>query len=87
MTPADAIEQYRMRIPTAIGRVRSLSGEELTRTVDLLGMFQAPAVTFLSMVLRHSAHHRGQLSTYLRPMGGRVPSIYGPTADTPPPSA
>jgi uncharacterized damage-inducible protein DinB len=26
-------------------------------------------------------HHRGQLSTYLRPMGGKVPSIYGPTAD------
>jgi uncharacterized damage-inducible protein DinB len=28
-------------------------------------------------------HHRGQLSTYLRPMGGKVPSIYGPTADEP----
>lgn len=26
-------------------------------------------------------HHRGQLSTYIRPMGGRVPSIYGPSAD------
>ena len=28
-------------------------------------------------------HHRGQLATYLRPMGGKVPSIYGPTADDP----
>jgi uncharacterized damage-inducible protein DinB len=28
-------------------------------------------------------HHRGQLSTYLRPMGGKIPSIYGPTADDP----
>jgi uncharacterized damage-inducible protein DinB len=26
-------------------------------------------------------HHRGQLSTYIRPMGGKVPSIYGPSAD------
>ncbi len=26
-------------------------------------------------------HHRGQLSTHLRPMGGKVPSIYGPSAD------
>lgn len=26
-------------------------------------------------------HHRGQLTTYLRPMGGKVPSIYGPSAD------
>ena len=27
-------------------------------------------------------HHRGQLSTYLRPMGGKCPSIYGPSADS-----
>jgi len=27
-------------------------------------------------------HHRGQISTYLRPMGGKVPSIYGPSADS-----
>jgi uncharacterized damage-inducible protein DinB len=28
-------------------------------------------------------HHRGQLSTYIRPIGGKVPSIYGPSADEP----
>lgn len=27
-------------------------------------------------------HHRGQLATYLRAMGAKVPSIYGPSADT-----
>jgi len=27
-------------------------------------------------------HHRGQLSSYLRPMGGKVPSIYGPSGDS-----
>lgn len=27
-------------------------------------------------------HHRGQLSVYIRPMGGKVPSIYGPSGDT-----
>lgn len=26
-------------------------------------------------------HHRGQLSVYIRPMGGKVPAIYGPSAD------
>lgn len=26
-------------------------------------------------------HHRGQLSSYLRPMGGKVPAIYGPSGD------
>src|SRR5262245_24984801 len=30
-----------------------------------------------------SIHHRGQLSTYIRPMGGKVPSIYGPSGDAP----
>jgi uncharacterized damage-inducible protein DinB len=30
-------------------------------------------------------HHRGQLSVYLRPMGGKVPQIYGPSADDPGP--
>jgi uncharacterized damage-inducible protein DinB len=28
-------------------------------------------------------HHRGQLTTYLRPMGAKVPQIYGPSADEP----
>jgi uncharacterized damage-inducible protein DinB len=28
-----------------------------------------------------AVHHRGQLSTYIRPMGGKVPSIYGPSGD------
>ena len=34
-------------------------------------------------MLFDAIHHRGQLSTYLRPMGGKVPSIYGPSADDP----
>jgi len=31
--------------------------------------------------LLDAVHHRGQLTTYLRPMGSKVPSIYGPSAD------
>jgi len=34
-------------------------------------------------ILFDAIHHRGQLSTYLRPMGAKVPSIYGPSADDP----
>jgi uncharacterized damage-inducible protein DinB len=33
--------------------------------------------------LRDMIHHRGQLTTYLRPMGSTVPQIYGPSADEP----
>jgi len=32
-------------------------------------------------LLFDAIHHRGQLSVYLRPMGAKVPSIYGPSAD------
>jgi uncharacterized damage-inducible protein DinB len=38
---------------------------------------------FLWGFLLDAIHHRGQLSTYLRPMGSKVPSIYGPSADDP----
>ena len=37
----------------------------------------------LWLSLLDGIHHRGQLSTYIRPMGGKVPSIYGPSADSP----
>jgi len=37
----------------------------------------------LWIALFDAVHHRGQLSVYIRPMGGKVPSIYGPSADTP----
>jgi len=66
----------------ALSRVRELSGEKLANVLDVLGMIQAPAVSLLAMAVKHSVHHRGQLSTYLRPMGGQVPGIYGPSADT-----
>ena len=38
---------------------------------------------FLWFMLMDSIHHRGQLSTYIRPAGGKVPSIYGPSGDEP----
>ena len=36
---------------------------------------------FLRFLLHDHIHHRGQLSVYVRMAGGRVPSIYGPSAD------
>ncbi len=38
---------------------------------------------FLSFMLLDQVHHRGQLSVYTRMAGGKVPSIYGPSADEP----
>jgi uncharacterized damage-inducible protein DinB len=83
MTPQDAIARYNEKIPPVLERVKALSGEDLVRQIDMLGFLQMPAVQFLSLALKHSVHHRGQLSSYLRAMGGKVPGIYGPSADTP----
>jgi uncharacterized damage-inducible protein DinB len=44
---------------------------------------EVPLMQFLWMMLCDQIHHRGQFSIYLRMAGGRVPSIYGPTADEP----
>ena len=82
MTSADAIARYKEKVPPALERIRAMSGEKLTGIIDLFGIVQAPAVNFVAMAIKHSVHHRGQLSTYVRPMGGRIPGIYGPSADT-----
>lgn len=82
MTPADGVARYKQKLPAALARVRAMTGEQLSQTIDFMGAMQMPAVDFLALALKHSVHHRGQLSTYLRAMGGRVPGIYGPSADT-----
>lgn len=41
-----------------------------------------PTGQFLWFILFDAIHHRGQLTTYIRPMGGKVPGVYGPSADT-----
>jgi len=83
MNPADAVARYKEKVPAALDRVRATSGAQLVNVIDLFGLIKAPGVNFLAMTVKHSVHHRGQLSTYLRPMGGKVPGIYGPSADTP----
>src|SRR5260221_608773 len=66
----------------ALGKVKALDGEQLLKPIDFRGIFNFPAYAYLQSGLSHSIHHRGQLSTNLRPMGGRVPSIYGESYDS-----
>ncbi len=44
-------------------------------------IMEAPRVQLAWVLFLDSVHHRGQLSTLLRPMGSKVPAIYGPSAD------
>jgi len=80
-TPADVLKWYDENHAQAVSQLTQVQGENLSRPLDFFGMFTFPAVAYAGLMSSHSIHHRGQLSSYLRPMGGKVPSIYGPSAD------
>jgi uncharacterized damage-inducible protein DinB len=82
MTAADGGAKYNEVVPAAAARVRALSDEKLAADIDFFGMMSMPAVALLGMMIKHSIHHRGQLSAYLRAMGCKVPGIYGPSGDS-----
>ena len=42
---------------------------------------EAPRYQMIQDTINHWAHHRGQMTVYLRLMGARVPALYGPSAD------
>jgi len=81
-TPAEVLAYYDEHVTALIAEVETLPVERLAETITFV-IWTEPAVGFLSIGLKHTIHHRGQLSSYLRPMGVKVPSIYGPSADEP----
>lgn len=81
-TPEEIVEWYGTEYAKNFDAVAQLSGEQLIKIVDFRGLFERPAYTYLQAGLLHTVHHRGQLSTYLRAMGGKVPAIYGESYDS-----
>jgi uncharacterized damage-inducible protein DinB len=82
-TVAELVEWYDKNMKRSTDAVRGLSAEQLLTAVDFLGAFTFPVVFYLGFLNNHSIHHRGELATYLRPMGSKVPSIYGGSFDEP----
>jgi uncharacterized damage-inducible protein DinB len=78
---ADLVSWYAENFEGRFEKLTQLSNDQLLKIIDFRGMFQLPAVMYLGFTLHHSVHHRGQLSMYLRPMGAKVPSIYGESYD------
>jgi uncharacterized damage-inducible protein DinB len=86
-TMKEVLSAYDTEHESATKKLKGLSAANWERVVPF--MFQGQEV------MKESAsanawgfffdiiHHRGQLSTYLRPMGSTVPQIYGPSADEP----
>jgi uncharacterized damage-inducible protein DinB len=82
-TVADLVAWYDRKFKRAVERLRAMTPAQLVLPINFLGLFNLPAVLYLGFMNNHSVHHRGQLATYLRPMGSKVPSIYGGSADEP----
>lgn len=82
-TAAELVAWYDRNCTQGIARVRALTPQQLVTSVDFLGVFNYPAAIYLAFLNNHSIHHRGELATYLRPMGSKVPSIYGGSYDEP----
>jgi len=82
-TVEELVIWYNTNINRAMDRVRAMSAEQLMTPVDFYGVFNMPAVFYLGFLNNHCIHHRGALATYLRPMGSKVPSIYGGSHDEP----
>ncbi len=66
-------------------KVRKVDDAQLNTTVKFVTgpkqMSDLRRMDVLWYMLNDQIHHRGQFSVYLRMAGGRVPSIYGPSAD------
>jgi uncharacterized damage-inducible protein DinB len=87
--PLNTTEELVAALDKAVGQAR----EALQKTDDaflatswklLAGgqlAFEQPRHQVIRDTFLHSAHHRGQMTVYLRLLGAKVPSVYGPTAD------
>jgi uncharacterized damage-inducible protein DinB len=82
-TSAEVVAWYDENIKRGVARVAAMPAEQLMAPVSFFGLFNFPAVFYLQFLNNHSIHHRGALAAYLRPMGAKVPSIYGGSFDEP----
>jgi uncharacterized damage-inducible protein DinB len=82
---SDVIAEYDRQHDALTERLRAIPAESWEKEVPFLfdgqEAMREKAYEMAWGFLLDQIHHRGQLSTYLRPMGAKVPAIYGPSAD------
>lgn len=86
-TLAESIATYESNAAALEHRLAGLDdaawGKKVRFLMDGKVAWESTLGDMLFGFLFDAIHHRGQLSSYLRPMGAKVPSIYGPSADDP----
>ncbi|MEJ7758254.1 MAG: DinB family protein [Gemmatimonadaceae bacterium] len=81
-TMKEVLEVYDDQSAKMAPRWNALTAELWNGELEFFGS-QRPASPMAWSFLFDIVHHRGQISTYLRPMGSTVPQIYGPSGDEP----
>lgn len=85
--PAGLVEQFGQAWDQLLHRIDAMDDAHWNTPgrfmLDGQVRMEMPVSGFVWMFFFDAIHHRGQLSTYIRPMGGKVPSIYGPSGDDP----
>ena len=81
-TMKDIVATYERQSEENGGRWKALPEERWNGALHFFGS-ERPASPMAWGFLFDIVHHRGQITTYLRPMGSTVPQIYGPSADEP----
>jgi uncharacterized damage-inducible protein DinB len=84
-TSAEMVKAHDEAVAEAIRTLEAASEEQLKKSWKLMVSGKVVSEQSREIVLRdtlmHLAHHRGQLTVYLRLLGAPVPAIYGPSAD------
>ena len=81
-TIKDLLAIYEMQCADIVRRLKALPRARWDGSLEFFGS-ERPASPMAWSFLFDIVHHRGQISTYLRPMGSTVPQIYGPSGDEP----
>lgn len=83
----DILKAYETKQKEMVSKVEAMSdadwNSKVTAPVGPKQMADVRRADMLWLMLNDSIHHRGQFSVYLRLVGAKVPSIYGPSGDEP----
>jgi uncharacterized damage-inducible protein DinB len=81
-TMQDIVTEYEKLSATMAKRWADLPADRWNGTLEFFGHDREASPMAWSFLF-DIVHHRGQITTYLRPMGSKVPQIYGPSGDEP----
>jgi uncharacterized damage-inducible protein DinB len=84
-TSQDLVKALDEAADAARSALKETTDEHLLTSWRLLAggnvVMEEPRYVFIQDTINHWAHHRGQMTVYLRLMGAKVPALYGPSAD------